>query len=78
MTDLARITGALEQSYAAVEKLCAGMSAAQWQAQSLCPDWTVRGVVGHLASASAGEVHSQSATSPGCGCTVWPGGRRAR
>src|SRR5258708_5095178 len=40
MTDLARITGALEQSYAAIEKLCAVMSAAQWQAQSLCPDST--------------------------------------
>jgi uncharacterized protein (TIGR03083 family) len=50
VTDLARITSALEQSYAAIEKLCAGMSAAQWQAQSLCPDWTARGVVGHLAS----------------------------
>src|SRR5260370_14874817 len=50
MTDLARITGALEQSYAAIEKLCAVMSAVQWQAQSLCPDWTARGVVSHLAS----------------------------
>jgi uncharacterized protein (TIGR03083 family) len=50
MTELARITGALEQSYVAIEKLCAVMSAAQWQAQSLCPDWTARGVVGHLAS----------------------------
>jgi hypothetical protein len=25
------------------------MSPAQWRAQSLCPDWTVRAVVGHLA-----------------------------
>ena len=50
MTDLAGIRGALEQSYAAIEGLGAGMSAAQWQAQSLCPDWTARGVIGHLAS----------------------------
>jgi len=50
MTELARITGALDQSYAAIEKLGAVMSAAQWQAQSLCPDWTARGVVSHLAS----------------------------
>src|SRR5260221_4740485 len=50
MTDLAGIRGALDQSYAAIEKLCAVMSAAQWQAQSLCPDWTARAVVGHLAS----------------------------
>ncbi len=50
MTELASIRGALEQSYAAIEKLCAVMSAAQWQAQSLCPDWTARAVIGHLAS----------------------------
>jgi uncharacterized protein (TIGR03083 family) len=50
MTDLASIRGALEQSYAAIEKLGAVMSPAQWQAQSLCPDWTARGVVGHVAS----------------------------
>jgi uncharacterized protein (TIGR03083 family) len=50
VTGLASIRGALEQSYAAIEKLCALMSAAQWQAQSLCPDWTARAVVGHLAS----------------------------
>ena len=50
MSDLASISGALEQSYAAIEKLGAAMSAEQWQTQSLCPDWTVRGVVAHLAS----------------------------
>jgi uncharacterized protein (TIGR03083 family) len=50
VTALASITGALEQSYAAIEKLGAAMSAEQWRTQSLCPDWTVRGVVAHLAS----------------------------
>ena len=50
MTGLAQIRGALEQSYDAIEKLGTVMSAAQWQAQSLCPDWTARAVVGHLAS----------------------------
>ncbi len=50
MTDLAQIRDALDQSYDAIEKLGAVMSAAQWQAQSLCPDWTARAVVGHLAS----------------------------
>jgi uncharacterized protein (TIGR03083 family) len=49
MTDLDAIRSALGQSYAAIENLCAGMSPAQWRAQSLCPDWTVRAVVGHLA-----------------------------
>jgi len=66
MTDLARISDALEQSYAAIENLAAVLSPAQWRAQSLCPDWTARGVVTHLASvehmlvgwlpASAGEL----------------------
>ncbi|HEV2242301.1 MAG TPA: maleylpyruvate isomerase family mycothiol-dependent enzyme [Streptosporangiaceae bacterium] len=50
MTDLAGISDALEQSYAAIENLGAVLSPAQWQAQSLCPDWTTRGVVGHVAS----------------------------
>jgi len=50
MTDLAGIRDALEQSYAAIENLDAVLSPAQWRAQSLCPDWTVRGVVAHLAS----------------------------
>ena len=50
MTDLADIRDALEQSYAAIENLGAVLSPAQWQAQSLCPDWTTRGVVGHVAS----------------------------
>jgi uncharacterized protein (TIGR03083 family) len=50
MTDLATITGALDQSYAAIEAVCAGLDDTGWQAQSLCPDWTVRGVISHLAS----------------------------
>ena len=50
MTSLDHIRSALGQSYTAIENLCAAMSPAQWQAQSLCPDWTVRAVVSHLAS----------------------------
>ena len=49
MTGLDGIRSALGQSYTAIENLCAVMSPAQWRAQSLCPDWTVRAVVGHLA-----------------------------
>jgi uncharacterized protein (TIGR03083 family) len=37
------------------------MSPAQWRAQSLCPDWTVRAVVGHL----AGVEHMLAAWLPG-------------
>jgi uncharacterized protein (TIGR03083 family) len=49
VTGLGGIRSALVQSYTAIENLCAVMSPAQWRAQSLCPDWTVRAVVGHLA-----------------------------
>jgi uncharacterized protein (TIGR03083 family) len=48
-SELDRLRSATEESYAAVEAVVAGLTAAQWQAQSLCPDWTVRSVIGHLA-----------------------------
>ena len=41
---------ALNSCYSAVEGLCAGLDEAQWAVQSLCPEWTVRGVVDHLTS----------------------------
>jgi uncharacterized protein (TIGR03083 family) len=49
VTDLATTRDALTQCYDAVEALCARMDAGMWRHQSLCPDWTVRGVVHHLA-----------------------------
>ncbi len=48
MTDLARTVGSLAQCYDAIEALCSRMDGAQWQVQSLCPDWTARDVVTHL------------------------------
>ncbi|HUC24374.1 MAG TPA: maleylpyruvate isomerase N-terminal domain-containing protein [Streptosporangiaceae bacterium] len=48
MTDLATIRSSLEQCYAAVDSLAAGLTSDQWRAQSLCPDWDMRGVVAHL------------------------------
>jgi len=48
VTELARTRGALEQCFDAIEALCARMDAAQWQVQSLCPDWRARDVVAHL------------------------------
>jgi uncharacterized protein (TIGR03083 family) len=48
VTDLATVCGSLEQCYDAIEEACARLTAAQWQAQSLCPDWTARDVVSHL------------------------------
>jgi len=48
VTDLATIRGSLEQCYDAIESVCFRLSGEQWQAQSLCPDWDMRGVVTHL------------------------------
>jgi uncharacterized protein (TIGR03083 family) len=48
VTDLATIRTSLEQCYDGIETLAARMGAAQWHAQSLCPDWDMRGVITHL------------------------------
>ncbi|MEM7340769.1 MAG: maleylpyruvate isomerase family mycothiol-dependent enzyme [Actinomycetota bacterium] len=40
----------LNTSYDQLEQLMARLSPSDWDVQSLCPDWTVRGVVTHLAS----------------------------
>lgn len=47
------IRAALEQCYTAMEKLATDLSDADWQVQSLCPDWTVRGVFDHVVSIEA-------------------------
>jgi uncharacterized protein (TIGR03083 family) len=44
---------ALNSCYSVVEALCADLAEAQWQVQSLCPEWTVRGVIDHLTSVEA-------------------------
>jgi uncharacterized protein (TIGR03083 family) len=49
VTDLATTRNSLEQCYDAIEGLCARMDKAQWRVQSLCPEWTSRDVVNHLA-----------------------------
>ncbi len=48
-----RIATALRACYAAIEALCADLSDAEWGAQSLCPDWTIRDVVNHVTSIEA-------------------------
>jgi uncharacterized protein (TIGR03083 family) len=53
---LDEIRGALQHCYAAFDALCADLSDDEWQAQSLCPDWTVRGVVDHVTSIEAAMV----------------------
>ncbi len=48
MTDPTSLRASLEQCYDAIESVCARLDCAQWQTQSLCPDWTARDVVAHL------------------------------
>lgn len=50
---VARISAALRACYAATEALCADLDDAEWRAQSLCPDWTMRDVVNHVTSIEA-------------------------
>ena len=48
MSGLATIRTSLEQCYDAIESLAGQMDTIQWHAQSLCPDWDMRGVIAHL------------------------------
>jgi uncharacterized protein (TIGR03083 family) len=48
VTGLATTRTSLEQCYDAIESLAGRMDATQWHAQSLCPDWDMRGVITHL------------------------------
>ncbi|WP_179466582.1 maleylpyruvate isomerase N-terminal domain-containing protein [Mycolicibacterium vinylchloridicum] len=53
MRSLDEIRAALEACYTAIEGLCADLSDTDWKAQSLCPDWDMRGVVQHVTSIEA-------------------------
>ncbi|OBI02945.1 hypothetical protein A5735_07315 [Mycolicibacter heraklionensis] len=62
-----RISTALQDCYAAIEALCADLGDAEWEAQSLCPDWTVRDVINHVTSieaAMAGWLPDDDHTPP--------------
>jgi uncharacterized protein (TIGR03083 family) len=50
---LEEIRAALKGCYSSMEALCSDLTDAEWQARSLCPDWTVRGVVNHVTSIEA-------------------------
>ena len=53
MRSLGEIPVALEGCYSSMEALCADLGDAEWQVQSLCPDWKVRDVVNHVTSMEA-------------------------
>lgn len=61
----------LRRCYASVDELLGGLTAEQWAAPSLCPDWTVRGVVGHL----GGVEHMLRGEEPGAMAESIPFGR---
>jgi uncharacterized protein (TIGR03083 family) len=48
VTDPTSLLASVEQGYDAIESVCARLDGAQWQTQSLCPDWTARDVITHL------------------------------
>ncbi len=50
VNDLSTLRTGLGSSFSAIEDLTSTLGAAEWPAQSLCPAWTVRDVVSHLAS----------------------------
>jgi uncharacterized protein (TIGR03083 family) len=47
------IRSALEECYSSMLALCSDLSDTEWQARSLCPDWTVRDVVNHVTGIEA-------------------------
>ncbi len=49
MTSRTQTVDNLTRCYADLEGLLESLAPADWDVQSLCPDWTVRGVVEHLA-----------------------------
>jgi len=48
MTDRAQTVDNLRDVLGSFGSLVAGLAPEQWKVQSLCPDWTVRGVVQHV------------------------------
>ena len=57
----------LNHSFDEIEALMADLKPEEWDVQSLCPDWTVRGVLTHLASvehAISGWLPTDDATTP--------------
>lgn len=58
---------AILKCYSSMEVLCADLSDADWQVQSLCPAWNVRDVVNHVTSIEAvmaGWLPDDTSTPP--------------
>jgi uncharacterized protein (TIGR03083 family) len=61
----------LRRCYASVDELLGGLTDEQWAVPSLCPAWTVRGVVGHL----GGVEHMLLGEEPGSMTETIPFGK---
>ncbi|HEY2506396.1 MAG TPA: maleylpyruvate isomerase N-terminal domain-containing protein [Streptosporangiaceae bacterium] len=64
---LALLRTSLEHSYETIESICARLDDAGWASQSLCPDWSARGVVTHLGmmeTVMTGWLPADGAASP--------------
>lgn len=61
----------LRRCYASVDELVGGLGADQWTVPSLCPAWTVRGVLGHL----GGVEHMLLGEEPGSMTEAIPFGK---
>jgi uncharacterized protein (TIGR03083 family) len=61
----------LRRCFASVDELLGGLGDDQWDVPSLCPDWTVRGVVGHL----GGVEHMLLGEAPGSMTETIPFGK---
>lgn len=44
------IVSNLELCWSSIDELLGGLTDDEWQVQSLCPDWTVAGIIAHLAA----------------------------
>jgi uncharacterized protein (TIGR03083 family) len=61
----------LRRCFASVDELLSGLTDEQWDVPSLCPAWTVRGVVGHL----GGVEHMLLGEEPGVMTETIPFGK---
>ncbi|MDA3039596.1 MAG: maleylpyruvate isomerase family mycothiol-dependent enzyme [Actinomycetota bacterium] len=54
MSDLSRILDNYDAVWPSIDRLLDELTEDDWSVQSLCPDWTVKGVLAHLAAVERG------------------------
>ncbi|MDH4143972.1 MAG: maleylpyruvate isomerase family mycothiol-dependent enzyme [Acidimicrobiia bacterium] len=48
MSERSQIIANLESVWSSIDEMCSTFSPTDWQVRSLCPDWTLHGVLAHL------------------------------